>query len=132
MSCLYQYYEDESAYYPMLYCSVLSKPCLYRKKCEKEHKFIPTNGDDKCHIKMEELKKDIPNGSYYVRATKVVPNGKYVLYIEIDKDTIVEKYTEYTEFNQNYIYLNEDKSKVSLQPFIKKETKKTSKKKVVE
>lgn len=131
MSCLYQYYEDESAYYPMLYCKVLSKPCLYRKKCEKEHKFIPTNGDDNCHIKMGELRKNIPNGSYYVRTTKLIPNGTYVLYIELDRDTVIEIYTKYTEFNQNYIYLNEDKTQVSLQP-IEVITKKTTKKKAVE
>lgn len=139
MSCPFQYYEDESSYYPMLYCKVSTKPCLYRKRCDLQQKYIPIDGDDKCYILMEKTKREIPNGSYYVKATQVLPNGLYRLYVEIGSN-VVEIKTNFKEFNQDYIYLDKD-YKPSLTPIVEKkvenknttevktQTKRTTKKK---
>ncbi len=116
--CPFQYYEDESAYYPMLYCKATHKPCLYRKRCDKEQKYIPISGDDNCHILMEQTKRNIPNGSYFVKATQVLPNGTYRLYVEVGAN-VIEIKTNFKEFNQNYIYL--DKAhKPSFTPIVEK------------
>ncbi len=114
MSCPYQYYEDENSYYPMLYCKVQGKPCLYRKRCDLKQKYISIDGADKCYILMEEKRKDIPVGSCYVKAKQVLPNGYYRLYVALG-NTTVEYLTNFKEVNQNYVYVKNNK--VSLVPF---------------
>ena len=113
MSCPYQFYEDENSYYPMLYCKLTTRPCLYRKRCDLEQKYVRIDGDDDCYILMEEIKRDIPNGSYFVKATQVLPNGYYRLYVEVG-DNVIEYPTRFKEFNQNYVYLKDNQ--VSLTP----------------
>lgn len=130
MSCPYQFYEDESSYYPMLYCRVQSKPCLYRKRCDLQQKYISIDGADDCYILMEAKRKEIPNGSYFVKAKQVLPNGCYRLYVELNGN-VVQYVTKTKEFNQDYVYIGEN-GECSTIP-VKKETKtvkpKTSKKK---
>lgn len=132
MSCPYQFYEDENSYYPMLYCKLTTRPCLYRKRCDLEQKYVRIDGDDDCYILMEQTKRDIPNGSYFVKATQVLPNGYYRLYVEVGNG-VIEYPTKFKEFNQNYIYLKDNQ--VSLTPIKEKavevveEKPKTSRKK---
>ena len=127
--CPFQYYEDESAYYPMLYCKVKNKPCLYRKRCDMKQKYIPIDGDDKCYIYMEQIKRDIPKDSYFVKATQLLPNGYYRLYVEID-GRVAEYITNFKEFNQNYVYIRD--GKVSPNPIAKKKAEYDKKKKKTE
>jgi hypothetical protein len=81
---------------------------------------------------MEQTKKDIPNGSYFVKATQVLPNGYYRLYVEVG-DNVIEYPTRFKEFNQNYVYLKDNQ--VSLTPIkeraveVVEEKPKTSRKK---
>lgn len=106
MSCIFQYYKAEEVYYPMLYCSVTQKPCLYRKKCNLEHKYITADGVDtsKCSIYMKNITNtEIPNGAVKVLMTRVRPNGKYSVYFEVDGVTYKAN-TDLTEFDQEYIY----------------------------
>lgn len=127
MSCPYQFYENKDSYYPMLYCKITTKPCLYRKRCDLEKRYIPIEGDDNCHIRMEQSKRDIPSGSYFVKATQVLPNGYYRLYVEVGQN-IIEYPTNFKEFNQDYIYLKDNH--VSLTPI--RESKANKKKKKIE
>lgn len=121
MSCPYQFYEDESSYYPMLYCRVQSKPCLYRKRCDLQQKYISIDGADDCYILMEAKRKEIPSGSYFVKAKQVLPNGCYRLYLEIG-DNVVEYRTNITEINQDYVYLKDNQ--ISLTPIKEKPKRK--------
>lgn len=120
MSCPYQYYNDKETYYPNLYCKISGKGCLYRKRCDKVQKYIPIDGDEGCYILLENTKKSIPQGSYYVRIRKQGANGKYILFVEVGNDVVKEIRTNFTEFNQDYIYLSKDYTLYSLTPIVDK------------
>lgn len=131
MSCSYQYYKNENEYFPILYCNVDGKRCLFSKRCEKEQRYISTGGDDHCFIKMEQTRKKIPSGSYFVEAYRKTPNGTYVMYIDTEDKTL-ELYTDITEFNQNYVFLNSEHTVASLTPLEKTEKRPVAKKKKTE
>ena len=48
---------------------------------------------------------NIPKDAYYVKVAKQRRSGKYSLYVDID-GTLVKINTDFTEFNQSYIYLD--------------------------
>ena len=95
--------------------------CLFSKRCEKEGKHILIDGASNCHVMNEARRRNIPEGSYFVKTYKKRANGTYSLYVEIDFK--VHKFnTTFREFNQDYIYLNKDKTQCSLTPFVEEES----------
>ena len=66
MACDYQYYKDPNSYYPMLYCSIDNKRCLYSKRCELEKRFISLDNTKECYKYNMKKIKNIPEGSFYV------------------------------------------------------------------
>lgn len=125
--CQYGFYKEEETYYPRLYCNIDNKYCMYSKKCLKVEKFIPIEGDlwKECYKYVENKIKNIPKGSYFVESYRPNNKGKLYLYIVID-GKVNRILSDFTEINQDYIYLkNEDgKYKLSLVPFIEEDTKK--------
>ena len=104
--CPYGFYKEEETYYPRLYCKVKDTYCIYSKRCDKHKKYIPLdNIDGKCHIAKEGDRMNIPKDAYYVKVAKQRRSGKYSLYVDID-GTLVKINTDFTEFNQSYIYLD--------------------------
>lgn len=112
MICEYGYYKDEETYYPKLYCGINNKFCIYTKKCEREHKFIPTNQDE-CYIRNEHDRNSIPKGSCYVRT-----QDKGYLYVEIDNDH-VKKIKNTLGNVKDYVFLKQvgQTYEISLSPF---------------
>lgn len=129
MDCEYMYYQEDSGeYYPRLLCRATNgKFCLYSRRCDLVHKFIPieNNAWEDCYIMVEEKIKSIPKGSYYVKTYKENKKGKLYLYIVIG-EKIERVLTDFEEINQNYVYIKEkeDGYDVSLVPF-KEEEKET-------
>ena len=82
MGCDYQYYKDIETYYPYLYCSIDGKRCLYSKRCELKHKFIPLGTEDECYKYNIELRKNIPSGSYFVVNQRPTKRGTYYIYVD--------------------------------------------------
>lgn len=109
--CEYAYYENNTSK-PQIYCKINNKPCLFSKFCIKQNKYIHREGVDDCYMALEEKKKTIPNGSYYVRFVK---NG--FAYIEIDNKVIKVKDT--VGNIDNYVYLQQidGQYQISLTPF---------------
>lgn len=124
MSCKYNYYKQEENYFPRLYCSIDNGMCIYSKKCQLENKFIPLDNQGECYKMKLEEKKNIPNGSYFVETYRPNKKGFLYLYIETKDGTTEKILTEFTELNQNYVYLKKanGKYKVSLIPFTEKKT----------
>ena len=109
--CEYAYYENNTSK-PQIYCKINNKLCLFSKFCTKQNKYIHREGVDDCYMALEEKKKTIPNGSYYVRFVK---NG--FAYIEINNKVIKVKDT--IGNIDNYVYLQQvdGQYQISLTPF---------------
>ena len=103
MACDYQYYKDPNSYYPMLYCNIDNKRCLYSKRCELEKRFISLDNTKECYKYNMKKIKNIPEGSFYVVNKRPSRNGFYV-YVEIDGKN-VKLNIEDKDFNQDYVYL---------------------------
>ena len=120
MACPYEYYKDDEYYYPRLYCKKSNKYCLYSKKCTKVEKYVPIENElwRECYMYVESKAKNIPSGSFYVQSHRPNRNGKLYLYVVI-KDKVERILTNFTEINQDYVYLKEglDGYEVSLTPF---------------
>lgn len=130
MSCKYEYYKDDETYLPRLYCKINDGICIYSKRCDLVHKFIPLETQGECYKMILEEQKNIPNGSYFVQTYR--PNSKGNLYIYVIINGKTEKIsTKLTEINQNYIYLKEGEKgyEVSLTPFVEKRKRVTKSKK---
>lgn len=128
MSCPYQYYKDGDEYYPRLYCHVDNNYCLYAKRCEKVYKFISLDRTEECYKYNLEMKKNIPDGSYFVQVYRPNKKGNLILYVVIG-ESITKIQTELRELNQNYVYLKEglEDYEVSLIPFVEKKRPYTKK-----
>ena len=125
MACIYSYYKKEETYYPRLYCKINGKQCMYTKKCLKQEKFIPTDNQDECYLSIMESKKNIPNGTHYVRFTH-----KGYLFIEIDDKRTIKVKNTLGEVG-DYVYIKQvgNDYEISLSPF-PTEVKEESPKKV--
>ena len=135
--CKYAYYNPEEKYYPYLYCKAdYNKRCIYSKKCQKLEKFVPLENEmwRECPKYIMEKIKNIPKGSSLVQTYRPNKNGKLYIYVVIDENEIQKILTDFTELNQDYVYLKKvnNEYKVSLSPFSivkndKKETKRKEK-----
>lgn len=95
--CPYAYY-DERESKPRLYCKLKKDSiCLFSKFCYKQNKYIHREGVENCYMALEEKKKKIPNGSYYVRFVR-----KGYAYVEIG-DRVV-KIKDSIGNIDNYVY----------------------------
>lgn len=106
MSCKFQQYHLEETYYPRLYCSLDGTRCLYSKRCELEHKFLPLGSEEECYKYNMHKEKNIPKGSYYVQMVRPHRNSVY-LYVMYNNQIERMKFPN-KEFNQNYIYIKEE------------------------
>lgn len=131
MACPYEFYKEEETYFPRLYCKETGKFCIYSKKCTKVNKFVQLDGSKwkECFMYIEAQKKYIPSGSYFIQSSRTNRDGKLYLYVVI-KDRVERILTDFTEIDQNYIYLRKkiDGYEVSLVPF-KRKTKKNEQEK---
>ena len=101
-----------------LYCTLNNRPCLYRKYCKKVGAFIHLDEWSECYLRNEQLKRQIPEGSCYVRFER---NG--FLYVEYEDNVVKIKNTLDGEVG-NFVYVKKYRGefKLSLSPFIE-ETK---------
>lgn len=109
--CEYSYYEDGEK--PRLYCKLNKKACIFSKYCIKQKKYIHKEGVDNCYMAINEKRKIIPNGAYYVRFVR-----KGYVYVEIDDKVIKIKDT--IGNITNYVYLQQNEQgeyTISLTPF---------------
>ena len=124
--CKYAFYKEEEKYYPHLYCKIDDKWCPYVKRCQKVEKFIPIEDNiwEECGKYAMERRKNIPEGSYLVQATRPNKQGKLFLYVLIEEDKIERIFSNLTKLEQDYIYLDKVDGiyRTSLEPF-KKENK---------
>ena len=129
--CEYAFYKDNEKFYPRLYCRIDNKWCHYVKRCEKVEKFIPIkdNAWEECGKYIMEKRKDIPDGSYFVQATRTHKSGNLFLYVLINENKVEKILSSFKKLEQNYVYLKENDNgyMVSLEPF-----KEEKKEKVVE
>lgn len=122
MSCPYQYYIDDKQYLAKLYCKISDRYCIYSKRCDNVHRFIPMDNQEECYLYNMEKQKSIPNGSYYIKV-KRLNKSKNKVYIYVDiKGTIVKILTDFDEINQDYVYIKEGDNgyNVSLTPIVEK------------
>lgn len=120
MSCGYDYYDEEEVYYPRLRCKLSGGGyCIYSKKCTKVEKFIPIGELWKeCYLYNMEKSKNVPSGAYFIQSYRPNKSGKLYLYVVIE-DHVEKILSDFTEINQDYVYLKEgiDGYEVSLVPF---------------
>lgn len=130
MSCKYQYY-DKDTYLPRLMCSIDDGYCIYSKRCDRVHKFIPLDSQKECYKMILEEQKNIPIDSYFIQTYRANSKGDLYLYVIIN-DKVERIVTKLKEIHQNYIYLKEglEGYEVSLVPFPKEKEKRTYKKRV--
>jgi hypothetical protein len=64
---------------------------------------------------LENTKKEIPQGSYYVRTHRQGANGREIIYVDVN-NSVLKFVTNLTELNQNYVYLSNDYKTFSLTP----------------
>lgn len=103
--CKFAYYEDLSSHMPRLKCNINNGNCVYSKVCYKVNKYIINEEVYKeCPLMIDALRKEIPNGSYYIQTARPSRNGKLYLYVVVD-DHIEKVLTDFTEINQNYVFL---------------------------
>lgn len=133
--CEHAYYKPEEKYYPYLYCKIdYNKRCIYSKKCQKVERFIPLENEmwRECPKYIMEKIKNIPKGSNLVQTYRPNKNGKLYIYVVVDENEVQKILTDFTELNQDYVYLKKTNNgyKVSLSPFpvITKNNKKEIKK----
>ena len=124
--CEHAYYKDNEKFYPRLYCRISENWCPYTKRCQKVEKFIPIDDDvwEECDRYIMERRKNIPEGSYFVQATRPNKQGKLFLYVLIEENKVEKIFSNLTKLEQDYIYLDKVNGvyKTSLEPF-KKENK---------
>ena len=118
--CPYGYYKDENEHMAHIYCKLKHDGfCIYAKLCMKPEvqKFVPTEYMDECYIMNQELKKQIPQDSHYVRFIR----NDY-LYVELDDDHVIKIKNTLGDKVTNYVYLKKykDSYKISLSPFRQK------------
>lgn len=105
MSCPYQYYIDDKQYLAKLYCKLNDKACIYSKRCDNVHRFIPMDNQEECYLYNMENQKNIPTGSYYIKVKRLnSQKDKLYVYVDID-NTTVKILTNFAEINQDYIYV---------------------------
>ena len=131
--CKYAYYNPEEKYYPYLYCKVdYNKRCIYSKKCQKLEKFVPLENEmwRECPKYIMEKIKNIPKGSSLVQMYRPNKNGKLYLYVVINENEVEKILTDFTELNQDYVYLKKinKEYKISLTPFVKNNNSNNNKK----
>lgn len=122
--CEYMYYKEEEKDFtcPFLYCKINNNRCIYSKRCLKVNKFIPIDDVWKeCFIMIDENKKHIPEGSFYLETFRPNKRGKLYLYVVIE-DKVERILSDFEKIEQNYVYLEKDGDnyKVSLTPFPEK------------
>jgi len=97
-----------------LLCSITTRPCIYRKYCKKTGTFIHLDEWSECYVRNENLKKDIPEGSQYVRFER-----KGYLYVELGGEVVKIENT-LKEKVDNFVYVHEfsdGRRILSLTPF---------------
>lgn len=121
--CKYAYYSDKKEYFPILYCKLKGEDgrCVYSKKCLKVEKFIPLENEmwRECAEYIMEERKNIPEGSYFVQATRPNRQGKLFLYVLVEENKIEKIFSNLTKLEQNYIYLRKTNGiyETSIEPF---------------
>lgn len=120
--CEHAFYKPEETYTPRLYCKIDDKMCVYSKRCLKVDRFIPLEGEKwrECYKYIMEKRKNIPQGSYLVQATRPHKNGNLYLYVLIDENKIEKILSNFKKFDQEYVYLKKSengKYQISLEPF---------------
>ena len=111
--CEFSYRLDDEV---QLMCKLTTKPCIYRKYCKKTGTFIHLDDWSECFLRNDELERDIPSGSYFVRFEK-----KGYLYVEINDKIVKIKNTLNGGKVDNYIYLKEvgnGEYSISLNPIV--------------
>ena len=117
--CEHAYYKPEEKYMPYLYCHIDDKRCVYSKKCMKVERFIPLENEmwKECYKFIMNKRNNIPEGSYFVQTYRPNRMGKLILYVAMG-DSTKRIQSNFTEFNQDYVYIDGDK--ISLTPIEKK------------
>lgn len=121
--CKYAYYSDRKEYFPILYCKLKGENgrCIYSKKCLKVEKFIPLENEmwRECAEYIMEKRKNIPVGSYFIQTTRPNKHGNLFLYVLIEDNKIEKILSNFTNIDQDYIYLKNKNGKyeISLKPF---------------
>lgn len=123
MSCPHCFYKEEEISYPRLYCKISGNYCLYTKKCIKHEKYIPIEGDKfkECFMYIDQQRKSIPSGAYFIQSSRPNRNGKLYLYVVI-KDRVERILSNFENIDQDYVYLRrkDDGYEVSLRSFARK------------
>lgn len=70
---------------------------------------------------IDQQKKTIPTGAYFIQSSRPNRNGKLYLYVVV-KDRVERVLTDFDSIDQNYVYLRKksDGYEVSLKPFARK------------
>lgn len=116
--CEYAFYDNKTSK-PQIYCRINNKLCLFSKFCTKQNRYIHREGVDNCYMALEEKKKTIPSGSYYVRFVK---NG--FIYAEVDGRIVKIKDTIGNVGNYIYLQGSDGQYQISLTPFFNDDTPK--------
>lgn len=101
MACDYQYYKENESV-PRLYCSINQSYCIYSKMCYKTHRFIETELQEGCKIRMEK-ENIIPKD-----AKRVLFIKKGFIYVQIDADH-VEKFVNTFGDDVKFVYIVDGK-----------------------
>lgn len=114
MACIYGYYKEEETYYPRLYCKLNGRQCIYSKKCLKQERFIPLDNQGECYLFNMEKKKNIPDGSRFVRF-----EHKGYLFVEINDSHTIKIKNTLGQQVENYVYIRQKGTdyEISLSPF---------------
>jgi hypothetical protein len=117
MGCDYQYYKESETYYPYIYCKLDDKRCLYSKRCELKQRFIPLGNENECYKYNEQLRKNIPTGSYYVISKRQNKHGTFYIYVECNGENKRFEYNK--DIEQNYVYIKnvDNEFVISTTPF---------------
>ena len=120
--CEHAFYKPEEKYTPRLYCKTDDNLCIYSKRCLKVDRFIPLEGEKwrECYKYIMEKRKNIPQGSYLVQATRPNKNGKLYLYVLTDEDKVERILSNFTKLEQEYVYLRKSVNgyQIGLEPFV--------------
>lgn len=121
--CQFAYYNEKDKI-PQIHCKLNNGLCLYSKFCYKQNKYIHREGVENCYMALEEIRKTIPNGAYYVRFVR-----KGFAYVEIN-DKVVKIKDDIGIDNYVYLRLNENgEYETSLQPFTTEKKRQYNRKK---
>jgi hypothetical protein len=122
--CKYSFYKEKEGNKSQLYCKLNDSTCVYSKFCNKQNKYIHREGADDCYMALEENKKQIPNGSHYVRFIR-----KGYAYVEIDNKVVKIKDTLGNINNYVYIAVQNGQYIISLSPIDDKPKRQYNRKK---